>query len=85
MRQNIDFMDLEDRGLMTPAGRRAFKTRPHWSHLRWFLEILDIIQIPVSRAFKAAPRKCKQVSIPLDLHLNSNLSNNKIIRIQFFR
>lgn len=33
-------------------------------------------QIPVSRAFKAAPRKCKQVSIPLDLHLNSHLSNN---------
>lgn len=40
-------MDLEDRGLMTPAGRRAFKTRPHWSHLRWFLDILDIIQISI--------------------------------------
>ena len=73
MRQNIDFMDLEDRGLMTPAGRHAFKTRPHWSHLRRFL---DILRIPVSRAFKAAPRKCKQVSIPLDLHLNSDLSTN---------
>ena len=31
-------------------------------------------EIPVSRAFKAAPRECKQVSIPLDLHLNSNIA-----------
>ena len=32
------------------------------------------LQIPVSRAFMAASRECKQVSIPLDLHLNSDLS-----------
>ena len=38
-------------------------------------------QISVSRAFKAAPRKCKQVSIPLDLHLNSDLYAEKPVCI----
>ena len=33
-----------------------------------------VIQIPVSRLFKAAPRKCKRAYISLGLHLNSNSS-----------
>ena len=33
-----------------------------------------MIEIPVSRALNAVPWECKQVSIPLDLHLNSYLS-----------
>ena len=41
------------------------------------------MEIPVSRAFKAAPRECKQVSIPLDLHLNSNFSNRLIFTQRF--
>ena len=37
-----------------------------------------MIEIPVSRAFKVTPRECKHVSLPLDLHLNSNLSDSLI-------
>ena len=39
-------------------------------------------QIPVSRAFKAAPRECKHVSIPLDLHLNSNFADGFLLSIE---
>ena len=36
------------------------------------------LQIPVSRAFKAASRECKQVSIPLDLHLKFRFIDLKL-------
>ena len=40
------------------------------------------LQIPVSRAFKAAPREYKQVSIPLDLHINSNFADGFLLSIE---
>ena len=46
-----------------------------YSHICRFF----VWEIPVSRAFKAVPRECKQVSIPLDLHLNSNFNTRNLL------